>query len=501
MVSSGLEWCTNDEPTEGLFLLATKLVVHHGQGQHGKINMESDAAVAANGWTFYHYSVIPLLLITLTIAYFTRPKIDFTGDITPAFRSHRYRFLLVWAIAVSADWLQGPYVFALYNSYGYSNSDINKLFVAGFGSSMVCSTFIGSLVDAWGRKRTALAYCILYIVSCMTKHSDNYGALMFGRVTGGIATSLLFSVFECWMVSESNERNQFPPALLRYMFSLMYFVNYIAAILAGLVAQAFVSAIPMRRIPGTETLHYGGNICPFDLAILMLCIAFPLICFTWGENYGSTDESGPQQTASEAFVSAWRFITSSWRVGVIGIVVACFEGSMYAFVINWTPTLMVEGAPPPPCGLIFSAMMMCCMVGSSVFSFFNPNFNPAKVLVTGCIVSAAAFGLVATEIGSASLVAAMYTAFLLFEFCVGLYFPAMGSLKSELVPEESRAGVYNWYRLPLNAVVCSIILTDLPLRTAFTTCALLLVAAAVSILPVAITPLPTAHKPQALRLG
>jgi hypothetical protein len=41
----------------------------------------------------------------------------------------------------------------------------------------------------------------------------------------------------------------------------------------------------------------------------------------------------------------------------------------------------------------------------------------------------------------------------------------------------------------------------LPLRTAFTTCALLLVAAAVSILPVAITPLPTAHKPQALRLG
>merc|ERR1719446_460521 len=136
------------------------------------------------------------------------------------------------------------------------------------------------------------------------------------------------------MVRESNENHKFRQALLRYMFSLMYFVNYLAAIFSGLVAQALVDAVPMRRIEGYETLHYGGNICPFDMAIVMLCIAFPMICFSWSENYGRNDAQATQ-SAVEAFGAAFTAIASSWRVSVIGIIVACFEGSMYAFVINW----------------------------------------------------------------------------------------------------------------------------------------------------------------------
>ena len=47
----------------------------------------------------------------------------------------------------AGDWLQGPYVYALYQHYGYSRSDIGKLFIAGFGSSMVFGTVVGSLGD------------------------------------------------------------------------------------------------------------------------------------------------------------------------------------------------------------------------------------------------------------------------------------------------------------------------------------------------------------------
>jgi hypothetical protein len=47
-----------------------------------------------------------------------------------------------------ADWLQGPYVYALYESYGYDSSDIAKLFITGFGSSMIFGTFVGSLADS-----------------------------------------------------------------------------------------------------------------------------------------------------------------------------------------------------------------------------------------------------------------------------------------------------------------------------------------------------------------
>lgn len=56
-----------------------------------------------------------------------------------------------------------------------------------------------------GRKRACVTYCITYILSCITKHSPHYKVLMLGRVLGGIATSLLFSAFESWLVAEHNK--------------------------------------------------------------------------------------------------------------------------------------------------------------------------------------------------------------------------------------------------------------------------------------------------------
>jgi len=43
--------------------------------------------------------------------------------------------------------LQGPYVYALYQHYGYKQADIGRLFIAGFGSSMIFGTIVGSLAD------------------------------------------------------------------------------------------------------------------------------------------------------------------------------------------------------------------------------------------------------------------------------------------------------------------------------------------------------------------
>jgi MFS family permease len=102
----------------------------------------------------------------------------------------------------AGDWLQGPYVYALYQHYNYSQGDIGRLFIAGFGSSMLFGTIVGSLGDKYGRKRASVTYCVTYILSCITKHSPQYRVLMLGRILGGIATSLLFSAFESWLVAE-----------------------------------------------------------------------------------------------------------------------------------------------------------------------------------------------------------------------------------------------------------------------------------------------------------
>ena len=49
--------------------------------------------------------------------------------------------------AAAGDWLQGPYVYALYAAYGFDKGDIGRLFIAGFGSSMIFGTIVGSLGD------------------------------------------------------------------------------------------------------------------------------------------------------------------------------------------------------------------------------------------------------------------------------------------------------------------------------------------------------------------
>jgi len=112
------------------------------------------------------------------------------------------RPLLPPSLVAAGDWLQGPYVYALYQHYGFSRGDIGRLFIAGFGSSLLFGTLVGSLADKHGRKAAALTYCATYIASCLTKHWNDYNTLMLGRLLGGISTSLLWSAFESWLVSE-----------------------------------------------------------------------------------------------------------------------------------------------------------------------------------------------------------------------------------------------------------------------------------------------------------
>lgn len=43
--------------------------------------------------------------------------------------------------------MQGPYVYALYESYGFEKADIAILFIGGFFSSMMFGTFVGGMAD------------------------------------------------------------------------------------------------------------------------------------------------------------------------------------------------------------------------------------------------------------------------------------------------------------------------------------------------------------------
>lgn len=433
-------------------------------------------------WDMYTITAIPLGIMCLAMAWMTRPKTD--EHMPPQFSSFKWTYLAVWYIAVAADWLQGPYVYALYSAYGYPGAEIGQLFVAGFGASMVFGTFVGSLADSWGRKRCCVLYCILYILSCLTKHSNNFHILMVGRVTGGIATSILFSCFESWMVSEHLSRHGFSGGLLRYMFTMMFFGMYVAAIIAGIVAQFVVDMFPMKEIWAGSGIHWGGYTGPFDLSILCLLIClFPMMAF-WNENHGSGAAGGASELMS-SLSRATGSLFSNWRIGVMCLVVSAFEGSMFAFVFNWTPALESKTLPPPH-GLIFAEFMMACMIGASASSLIGGNLKPAVVLVPTIMLGTLALGLVAMAAGFGSTMSLQmcFFCFLLFEFCVGVYFPTIGTLKSEIVPESIRATIYNLYRVPLNAVVCMLLLNNFTMTQVFSLCTCLLLLASSSMIPI-----------------
>ena len=114
------------------------------------------------------------------------------------FLTFQRSFFAVYFLALFGDWLQGPYVYKLYDYYGFKESQIAVLYVAGFASSVVFGTATGPLADVVGRKKIAVLFSVLYTFCCLTKLSSSYWMLMIGRIMGGISTSMLFSTFESW---------------------------------------------------------------------------------------------------------------------------------------------------------------------------------------------------------------------------------------------------------------------------------------------------------------
>lgn len=389
---------------------------------------------------------------------------------------------------------------------GYGVGDIGKLFIAGFGASLLFGTVVGSLADKYGRKKAALLYCATYICSCITKHSPSYPVLMLGRFFGGIATSLLFSAFEAWVVAEHGKRN-FPAEWLGGTFSkAVFFGNGLVAILSGLVANTLVYTAQQ------------GPVAPFDAAIVVLAIGAAIIYYKWAENFGDVSE----QNIAEQYKVAIGAIRSDRRVLLLGAIQSCFEGAMYTFVFLWTPALSPNDEDIPH-GFIFAVMMACSMVGSALANklmatqgrrveaymrtvmgvaalcLFVPvvtssdGGKPGGNLPIGgkiklmaflcfevrvdwpwrpCLVCPCACArfvchplyLTKGSIDTSRARGAQHThararthAHALVQCCVGIFWPSLMTLRSKYVPEDVRSTIINLFRVPLNLFVCVVL--------------------------------------------
>ncbi|XP_069165214.1 molybdate-anion transporter isoform X2 [Procambarus clarkii] len=386
--------------------------------------------------TFIYGSFTVLALVALVFHFFAmKTKSQISSANNPHFKRFQYSFFLVYFMALFSDWLQGPYVYKLYEHYGYASNQIALLYVVGFASSVIFGTSTGPLADRFGRKKMALIFCIMYSFCCLTKLSSKFFWLFLGRVFGGISTSMLFSTFESWYVYEHTETHDFPNEWLSVTFSKATFWNGVLAINAGVFSNIFA-----------ETLGYGP-VAPFMLAIPFLFVAGFVILKTWKENYGN-------QTLDlrRSCMDGLRSILFKEVILYLGVVQSLFEANMYIFVFQWTPIL---GPGHPPLGMVFASFMVCIMIGSSLYALLlSKKFQAEQLLMMAVFLAIMAMSICIYSTNGNHLYLS-FVAFLILEVAVGMYFPAIGYLRSQVIPEELRAGIMNWFRVPTNVITCA----------------------------------------------
>lgn len=359
----------------------------------------------------------------------------------------------------------------MYDYYGMTTHEIEVLFVVGFGSSMVFGTLIGSFADKYGRRANCVLYGILYGLACVTKHFNNFYILMVGRLLGGVATSILYSAFESWLIYEHNKRG-FSEELLASIFSHAVLGNSLVAIVAGVSAQ--------------QVANYAGYVAPFDMSLIVLVIMIFVILRNWSENYGDVTVQPLQ-----GFKNALSAIREDHKVLYLGLIQSLFEGAMYTFVLEWTPALTPHsesaGDPPQegissgdepkatiPHGYIFAAFMVAIMIGSSLFKILTRYTSVESFMRPVLLISAMSLAVPIIYPGNQLFI---FCGFLVFEIGVGLFWPAMGTMRGKYVPEATRATIMNIFRVPLNLIVVIILTQNLPMDVIFQCCVVFLIIA------------------------
>lgn len=217
-------------------------------------------------------------------------------------------FLVVYSLVMGSDWLQvrsllpspsktssshsrqGPFLYSLYrDEHGISPDMISSLFTAGFLSGAASGYFVGTVADRRGRKAACLFFCGVYALSCILTTLPHVALLLAGRVLGGLGTSLLFSVFESWMVADFRARGLAEKgADLSRTFGLMSTLNSLVAIASGLASEWLVGVAGTRK-------------APFAASVALLVVAVWVIQTQWvGRQFRVSGMAIPQTDIEKA---------------------------------------------------------------------------------------------------------------------------------------------------------------------------------------------------------
>jgi hypothetical protein len=277
----------------------------------------------------------------------------------------------------------------------------------------------------------------------------NFQLLLVGRMLGGISTSILYSAFDSWYINEHVNYYKLPEEWLNNTFAKATFFNATLAILAGLLSLFLVSVLEF------------GPVAPFVTAIPFLITSSIYVMSVINEHYVRNTKS-----ASASVKKAIILWMTNKNIFTLSVVQSLYEGVMYLFIFIWTPTFDVLKDSKPPLGLVFSSFMLALMIGSKIYSILlgNSFLDSKKQLQLATFVATFSFLMCSLAISNKFFdfsgqqkyykVMTCYFFFLLFEISIGIYFPSMTYLKSQVIPEKIRVTISNVIKIPSNVFIC-----------------------------------------------
>ena len=397
---------------------------------------------------------------------------------------------------------------------------MSRLFLAGFASTALSGPIVGRLCDTYGRRAGTIAFSFLCGLGACSTESDVLGVLILGRLVGGIGSSLLHCAPESWLVGEAGRMGI--GSSLGETFGLAYAGDSIVAILAGQMAEAAASSSRGPTGPfelSVVFLVLGGLLASFlwkenvaggggggveddgakskDAGVV---VAKPSI-----RDAIDVVISDPKimlvGAIQSMFEAAMYIFVLNWPPAVSRAIESYFSKFATA---NSSPS-----AIGTPYGTVFSCFMACCLLGSTVFGRLTSSTGRADArtgkvrramstesFAVGMLALATtAMGVATFSIGSSApsmfgtltslpvlanvlspldtvcgnistslsspgaILSVLMLSLFLFESCVGMYFPTIGTLRSKYFPDSHRTVVMNLFGIPLNVMVVTVFLS------------------------------------------
>ena len=400
---------------------------------------------------YAYLSLVVLSMLSIAAYFKLRISYDQTTK-NPVFLTFQQRYVPIYLLAVLGDWLQGPYLYRLYHSYGYVERQVVVIYISGLVSAAMVSPVRDLFANRYGRKRAAIMLSLLYALSCLFNMFGNYGLLIIGRCLAGIASSLLFSTLDSWYIYQHSQVFDFPKEWIPVTFSHIAFGSSVMAVVAGLLADLLV------RWAGLSFVS------PFIISIPVLISVAGLVLGLWEESKKAELVDVSSEKIKKECSSGLKEILVNPLVFLVGTIQSLFESTLFVFMFIWTPaiggrllsdTVRIQ-LSDMPLGVAFASFMVCSVLGGLICDHLTNRLSLpySSILPTTCVVSAIFFALVALFDWSIhephhswALVCLQ-----LFQLACGFYYPVMRRLRETTLPDENKASITNWFRVPLTLV-------------------------------------------------